>query len=97
MLDRFERRFRVYQRTIEFIALACRDFKPPFIETGRFYRDVADADFLFGPEVCEYLAELRKHAIESEGAHNEYCDYTKVPPDGYDHNDVTTRMHEHSV
>jgi hypothetical protein len=87
----------VYQCVIEFVSLACRDFRPPFEEIQRFYRDVADADFLFGPEIAAYLSELRRRAIESEGAHREYCDLTMVPPPGYDHNDVTNRMHEHSV
>ncbi|PYQ83798.1 MAG: hypothetical protein DMG02_32985 [Acidobacteria bacterium] len=97
VLDRYDRRFRVYQLTMDFISLACRDFKPPFAEIQRFYRDTMDADFLFGPEIAAYLDELRKHAIESESAHSEYRDYTMPLPDGYDHNDVTRRMHEHSV
>jgi hypothetical protein len=95
VLDRFERRFRVYQRVNEFLSLACRDFKPPFAEIQRFYRDVAEAEFLFGPEIAAYLSEVRRHAIESDGAHREYCDLTMVPPPGYDANDVTKRMHEH--
>lgn len=97
VLDRYDRRFRIYQRVIEFISLACHDFKPPFAEIQSFYRDTMDAEFLFGPEIAVYLNEVRKHAIESEGAHREYCDMTMVPPAAYDHNDVTRRMHEHSV
>ena len=28
VLDRYDRRLRIYQRVIEFIGIACRDFKP---------------------------------------------------------------------
>ena len=97
ILDRYDRRFHIYQRTIDFIALACRDFKPPFAEVQNFYRETMDAEFLFGPEIAAFLDELRKHAIESESAHKEYRDYTMPLPPNYDHNDVTARMHEHSV
>ena len=97
ILDRYDKRFRVYQSVMAFLALACRDFRPPYIEVQRFYRETADADFLFGSEIAAYLAEIRKHAIESEAAHAEYCDITRVPPSGYDPQDVAARMHEHSV
>lgn len=97
VLDRYDRRFRIYQRVIEFIRLSCRDFKPPFPEIIRFHQDVLDADFLFGPEIPAYLDELRRHAIDSATAHAEFCDLTMIPPPGYDANDVTKRMNEHSV
>jgi hypothetical protein len=110
VLDRYDRRFRIYQRVIEFIGLACRDFRPPFSEIQQFYRDTMDADFLFGPEIAAYLDEVRKHAVESESAHSQYSHFTTTFPlgsdpnvvtkwiteHGYDHNDVTKRMHEHS-
>lgn len=97
VLDRYERRFRIYQRVIEFIRLACRDFKPPSHEIIQFRQDVLDADFLFGPEIAAYLDELAGRAIHSTSAHAEYCDMTMIPPATYDHKEVTTRMHEHSV
>lgn len=48
VLDRYERRLRVYQRVIEFINLALRDFKVEPHEVGKFRAEVAEADFLLG-------------------------------------------------
>jgi hypothetical protein len=97
LLDRYDRRFRVYQRTIEFISLACRAFEPPLRDVEKFYRETMDAEFLFGTEISAYLDELRKHAIESKSAESEYRDYTMPLPPDYDHEDVNDRMHEHTI
>lgn len=111
LLDRYDRRFRIYRRVIEFLGSACRDFRMPFSEIQRFYHDTMDAEFLFGPEIGAYIEEVRKHAIDSESAHSEYNHFTTMFPlgsdrdvvtkwieeHGYDHNDVTKRMHEESV
>ena len=97
VLDRYDRRFRIYQRVIEFIRLACEDFKPSFHEIIQFHQDVLDADFLFGPEIPAYIKELQKHATASLTARTEFRDATMIPPPGYDANDVTQRMNEHSV
>jgi len=97
LLDRYDRRFRVYQRVIEFTQLACRDFKPPFAEIHRFHHETMDAEFLFGREIADYLDELRTHAIGSESAHAEYRDLTMPIPEGYDHNEVVKRMRAHEV
>jgi hypothetical protein len=96
VLDRYDRRLKIYQRVVEFISLACRDFKPEPREVISFLGATAEADFLFGPEISAYIQELAKRALASKAAHLEYRDYTQLIPDGYDHNRVTAEMHEHS-
>jgi hypothetical protein len=44
VLDRYERRLRVYQRVVEFLSLVLRDFKPEPHEVMKFRGDTAEAD-----------------------------------------------------
>ena len=85
-LDRYDRRLRIYQRVVEFIGIACRDFKPDSHEVIKFHAETAEADFLFGPEIHAYISELAQRAMDSRSLHLEYRDYTQQPPPGYDHN-----------
>jgi hypothetical protein len=95
-LDRYDRRLRIYQRVIEFIGIATRDFKPEPRDVITFNADTAEADFLFGSEIHAYIRELAQRAMKSRAAHLEYRDYTQQPPPGYDHKKVTDEMHKQS-
>ena len=97
LMDRYERRLRVYEEVVKFIALTCRDFKPDVHEVLKFAGATAEADFLFPPEIPAYISVLRKRALDSWVAHTEYRDMTQPIPEGYDHQKVTTAMHEHSM
>lgn len=97
VLDRYDRRLRVYQRVVEFLGLVLRDFKPEPHEVIKFRGDTAEADFLFGPDISAYLDEVVKQALSSWQVHTEYRDYTQTPPPGYDHKKVVDEMHERSV
>jgi hypothetical protein len=95
-LDRYDRRLRIYQRVIEFIGIACRDFKPEPQDAIKFNAETAEADFLFGPEVHAYIRELVQRAMKSRAVHLEYRDYTQQPPPGYDHAKVVAEMQRES-
>lgn len=98
LLDRYERRLRVYQAVVEFITVACRDFKPEISEVGTFARGTAEADFLFPPDIRSYINELLRRALDSRAAHLEYRDSTQRPwPEHYDHQKTTAKMHEHEL
>jgi hypothetical protein len=95
-LDTYDRRLRVYRRLTEFLDLTTRDFKPDPREIGRFRGEVAEADFLFGPEIATYLAEVSSQASDSWRAHSAYRDSTQELPPGYNHQKVVEDMHERS-
>lgn len=95
-LDRYDRRLRIYQRVIEFIGIACRDFKPEPQDAIKFNAETAEADFLFGPEIHAYIRELVKRAMKSRAVHLEYRDYTQPQPAGYDHAKVVAEMQKES-
>lgn len=93
-LERYERRLRVYDHVIEFLGVVMRDFKVEIAEVQSFRRNSAEADFIFGPEIPQYLDELVKEALSLRVAHLEYRDVTQTPPPGYDHQKIVTAMHE---
>src|SRR5262245_46820286 len=51
VLDRYERRLRVYQCVVETLRLINKDFRPDLQELFKFNYDTAEATFLFGPEI----------------------------------------------
>jgi len=97
VLDRYERRLRVYENVFALLLLVQRDFKPQIMELQKFRRDTAEADFLFAPEISEYLDEILKRGISLWSANNQYRDLTQPVPPSYDHQKVVATMHEQEV
>jgi hypothetical protein len=97
VLDRYERRVRIYQEVVAILQLVLRDFKPEFSDLQKFRAATAEADFLFETEISEYLDEIVKRGPKLRQAHDAYRDYTQQPPPGYDHQKVVNEMHEHEM
>ena len=63
-LDLFDRRYKVYDTTRKFLAEIVRNAKFEDSHLFEFYAGTSDAEFLFGSEVVDYLAQIRKRAID---------------------------------
>jgi hypothetical protein len=63
-LDLFDRRYKVFDGTRKFLAEIARSSHFENTHLFEFYADIADAEFLFGADVVDYLAEIRKRAID---------------------------------
>lgn len=96
-LDRYDRRLKVYQETIKFIHIVCRDAKVSLPDLFNFYAATAEADFLFSSDIREYLDDIFSHANELNTANSRYRDYTMPPQEGYDHKAVCDSMHEQTT
>ena len=59
-----------------------------------FITSVSEADFLFGPEIPEYINEIYKRGLKLHRWKEEYRYYTQEKPEGYDHQKVVNNMHE---
>jgi len=92
VLDRYERRLRIYQQVVAMLRLVCSRFKPEMDEIFAFSGETAEADFLFGSEIPEYLKEIYTRSVDLNTANFEYRDIMQPVPAGYDHNDVVNRM-----
>lgn len=93
VLDRYDRRLRVYEEVCKILSIIMRDAKASYDDLLKFRTAVSEADFLFGPEIPEYIDEIYKHGVKLQTWSAEYRDYTQEQPEGYDHNKVVEGMH----
>jgi hypothetical protein len=64
VLDRYERRLRIYQHVVEILRFIVRDFKPEIHDLLKFSADTAEADFLFGEDIPNYLNEIYRSRVD---------------------------------
>jgi len=94
ILDRYERRLLIYQRVVEMLRFVCSKFNPEIHDLIKFSADTAEADFLFGSEISEYIDEIYNRGITLNTAKFEYRDFRQPAPVGYDHQKVVDAMTE---
>lgn len=63
-LDLFDRRYKVYDATRTFLSTILRNATFTDVELFQFYSGTSDSDFLFGPELVDYLAQIRRRAVD---------------------------------
>jgi hypothetical protein len=93
-LDQYERRLRVYEEVRKILSIILRDAKASTDDLLKFRTSVSEADFLFGPEISEYIDEIYKHGLSLWRWSEEYRDYTQAQPQGYDHKRVVEEKHK---
>jgi hypothetical protein len=93
-LERYERRLRVYEEVRKILSIILRDAKASTEDLLKFRTSVSEADFLFGPEIPEYIDEIYKRGLNLWRWNQEYRDYTQEKPEGYDHKKVVEEMHK---
>ena len=87
-LDRYERRLRVYQAVDRFISNVVADVSPEPQDIFDLRKNTAEADFLFGSDVRDYLKTLATRAAELRKWNSKYRDYRETKPEEYDHSQV---------
>jgi len=93
-LDRYERRLRIYGEVIKILSIIIRDAKVSTEDLIKFRTSVSEADFLFGPEIPQYIDEIYKRGLNLWRWDQEYRDYTQEKPKDYDHKKVVDEMHK---
>ncbi|MEE9613827.1 MAG: hypothetical protein V3W31_02595 [Thermodesulfobacteriota bacterium] len=91
-LERYDRRLHVYEEVRKILSIILRDAKASTEDLIEFYTSVSEADFLFGPEIPEYIDEIRKRGLNLWRWNQEYRDSTQERPEGYDHEQVVKEM-----
>jgi hypothetical protein len=76
-LERYERRLRVYEEVIRILSIIGRDANATPEDLMKFRAAAAEADFLFGPEIPEYIDEIYSRGLKLWRANKEYRDYTQ--------------------
>lgn len=93
-LERYDRRLNVYEEVRKILSIIVRDAKASTEDLLKFRTSVSEADFLFGPEIPQYIDEIYKRGLNLWRWNQEYRDYTQEKPEGYDHNKVVEEMHK---
>jgi hypothetical protein len=62
-LDLFDRRYKIYETTRKFLARMPAETRFDQSHFLAFRADIADAEFLFGSDVLDYLEQLRTLAL----------------------------------
>lgn len=93
-LDRYERRLRVYEEVVKILSIIVRDAKASTDDLLKFRASVSEDDFLFGPEIPEYINQIYKRGLNLWRWTEEYRDYTQPKPEGYDHKKVVEERHK---
>jgi hypothetical protein len=91
-MDRYDRRLRVYQEVVKMLKECANGELREFRVIIDFGASTAEADFLFGPEIREYLDEISSRAAKLRSANVQYRDHTQPVPAGYDHEKIVNEM-----
>ena len=67
-LDLFDRRYKVYDATRNFVAIIIKEATFTDSQLVDLNIGTSDAKFLFGPDIEAYLAEIRKRAVHMRTA-----------------------------
>ena len=90
-VERYDRRLGVYQEVVRMLR-TCSNARPEWADVIAFDASTAEADFLFGPEIRQYISEIMTRAVALNTANAEYRNFTQPVPAGYDHNKVVEQM-----
>ena len=93
-LERYDRRLRVYEEVRKILSILARDSQASIDNLLKFRTSVSEADFLFGPEIPEYIGQIYKRGLSLWKWNKMYRDYTQEKPEGYDHKKVVDEMHK---
>jgi hypothetical protein len=94
VMDRYDRRLRIYEEVRKILSIVMRDAKASTEDLLKFRTSVSEADFLFGPEIMDYIDEIYKRGLKLWRWNQEYRDYRQEKSEGYDHAKVVDGMHK---
>lgn len=97
-LDRYDRRLKIYSEIKNLIRVVVREGDASFDAIMQLRINSSEADFLFGPDIRDYIEEIIDHALKLSLAHRAYDDAVKglKRPD-YDHKQVVDAMHDECI
>ncbi len=90
-MDKYDRGLRIYQEVVKMLR-KCSNRKLEWADVIDFGSSTAEADFLFGPDIRQYIDEIVSRAVALIAANAEYRDITQPVPAEYDPNKVVQEM-----
>ena len=71
-LDLYDRRYKLYQATKNFVVVALGEQCCSYSQMFEFRRDTIDAVFLFGSDIVDYINQIDKRVVESRRIYESY-------------------------
>ncbi len=87
--EAFDRRFIVYQAVKKFI-VRFNGLDDELVVM--FHQETFEAQFFYPSEINDYIKEIATHARDFCKYKREYRDYNQVKPEGYDHQNVVSKI-----
>ena len=87
-MDLFDRRFHVYEEVQKLLQVVMQDSNISLDNIRDFWRSMPESEFLFGPEISEYIKELHQRGVRLNYFKSQYRDSSQPHLEGYDHNKV---------
>jgi len=91
-MERYDRRLRIYQEVVKMLRTCANGDLREFALIVDFGAATAEGDFLFGPEIRQYIDDITSRAANLRQAKVQYKDYTQPVPAGYDHEKIVNEM-----
>lgn len=93
VLDKYDRRLKIYGHVIKVIVLVQRDADIKTEDLLNYRASVAEADFLFGNEIMEYIESVFDRGNKLRLCNQQYEANREIPKPEYDHEKTTNDMH----
>jgi|SRR5208283_411271 len=91
-MDKYDRRLRVYQEVVKMLKQCANGEIREFSVILDFGAATAEGDFLFGPEIRQYINEISTRAAKLRSANVQYRDLHQPVPAGYDHEKIVNEI-----
>jgi hypothetical protein len=91
-LDRYDRRLRIYQEVVKMLKACANGEIQEFSVIVDFGAATAEGDFLFGPEIRQFLDEISTRAAKLRSANVQYRDFKQPVPENYDHEKIVNEI-----
>jgi hypothetical protein len=91
-MDGYGRRLHVYQEVVKMLKQCANGEIREFSIILEFGAATAEADFLFGPEIREYLDEISTRAAKLRSANVQYRDFKQTVAENYDHEKIVNEI-----
>ncbi len=95
LLDKYDRRFRIYEEVMIFLKTIRKNRHPSDEELIAFRQNTLEADFLFKPDIREYLDKLHEQGNKLRYlCEDEYKHMNQNTSNDYNHDETTQNMHD---
>jgi len=91
-MDKYDRCLRVYQEVVKMLKTCANGEIREFSVVVDFGAATAEADFLLGPEIRQYLDEISTRAAKLRSANMQYKDFKLPVPAGYNHEKIVNEI-----